>query len=143
MKLDKNCKSAFTLMEAAVTLLVMAMIVNLATLTIKNTQQKAKADFEVKIERIIQDLESKKHDFRLVKVNPDSLILYSKVEKKRYHLSVYAGHSMLRYTPGHMPLMLGVQKVFFHQYGNLIQIKIVANGKKSTSYVFIPPDQKS
>mgnify|MGYP005984452477 FL=1 len=129
------------MMEAVLALMLMFLIVNLAVLSIKNAQKKAKQDFDMKVAEVVQDLESSKHNFELIKVESDRLVLYSKVEKKRYYLGSYTNHDMLRYTPGHMPLILGVQHAYFKKNGNLVQIKLVSNGKKSLSYVFIPPQK--
>ncbi|MBF7103825.1 ComGF family competence protein [Pediococcus pentosaceus] len=143
MKLDKSYKkSGFTLMEAVLAMMIMFLIVNLAVLLIKSAQNKAQQSFDMKITEVVQDLESPKHVFELVEVRSDQLTLYSKTEEKRYYLGSYVNHDMLRYTPGHIPLVLGVQHVFFKKERNLIQIKLVSNGKKSISYVYIPPQKK-
>ena len=143
MNLGKNYKRGFTLAEAILALLIMALIVNLTIMAVKTTRQKAEVDFEDKITEVVQDLEAKRHDFRLKEVRPNRLILYSETQKKRYELECYSRKNMLRYTPGHMPLITGVRSVSFKQVGNLIQIKIRVNGGSHSAYAFIPPAKKA
>ncbi len=118
MNSGKNYKYGFTLAEAILALLIMVLMVNLTIMAVKAT--KHKADFEDKITEVVQDLESKRHDFRLKEVRPNRLILYSEAQKKRYELEYYSQKNMLRYTPGHMPLMPGVRAVSFKRVGNLV-----------------------
>ena len=103
MNSGKNYKYGFTLAEAILALLIMVLMVNLTIMAVKATKHKAEADFEDKITEVVQDLESKRHDFRLKEVRPNRLILYSEAQKKRYELEYYSRKNMLRYTPGHMP----------------------------------------
>lgn len=142
MNSGKNYKYGFTLAEAILALLIMILIVNLTIMAVKATKHKAEADFEDKITEVVQDLESKRHDFRLKEVRPNRLILYSEVQKKRYELEYYSRKNMLRYTPGHMPLMPGVRAVSFKRVGNLVQIKMKVYGGNYSAYAFIPPAEK-
>lgn len=141
MKLGKNFKKrGFTLIEAVIALSILSMVVLLGSLSIETANGEMKRDYENKLETIVQDLESPKHGFKLVGLESDQLKLYSMVEEKTYHLSLY--RNMLRYTPGHMPLMLEIMHVRFSKEGNLIKIEITVRNQKFDALVFIPQKEK-
>ncbi|WP_057804295.1 competence type IV pilus minor pilin ComGF [Pediococcus stilesii] len=141
MKLGKNFKKrGFTLIEAVIALSILSMVVLLGSLSIETANGEMKRDYENKLETIVQDLESPKHGFKLVGLESDQLKLYSMVEEKTYYLGLY--RNMLRYTPGHMPLMLEIAHVRFSKEGNLIKIEITVRNQKFDALVFIPQKEK-
>lgn len=139
MRYEKSYrKSGFTLIESMLGLIVFSMIVSFALMATRISKKEMAKNYDDQVQAIVQDLESAKHGFKLIKVESDRLTLYSVVEEKTYYLSMYENHNMLRYTPGHMPLMLNVQRVWFRKESNLIRIEIMVNGKKIIEHVFIP-----
>ena len=135
---QKYKKAGFTLIEAIIGLLILVMVINISQIMIQSTKQKVNSLSEDKMELIIQDLENTKHNFKLVEVRDDELTLYNQNEKKQYIFSMYKDHKMARYTPGHVPVVQGIDSLNFEKVNKLVKITIQARGKKLSDYAFIP-----
>ena len=135
---QKYKKAGFTLIEAIIGLLILVMVINISQIMIQSTKQKVNSLSEDKLELIIQDLENTKHNFKLVEVKDDELTLYNQNEKKQYIFSMYKNHKMARYTPGHVPVVQGIDSLNFEKVNKLVKITIQVRGKKLSDYAFIP-----
>lgn len=130
-----NEQRGFTLFESMLSLLILSMIISLGMAIFNITGQNNRSNENTEALMFIQELESKKHDFKLISVNETKLKLYSKTEEKTYWLGQYK--NMLRFTPGHMPILSNVQYCHFKLNKGLIKIHLKVNQNSYQSEVYI------
>ncbi|AEV95042.1 ComGF family competence protein [Pediococcus claussenii] len=109
---------------------------------VNSTHRYLERDDSIDLVVLINELESERHSFTLKNCKRDSLVLFSGKENKDYILSSYK--KMLRFTPGHMPLLLGVNSCWFEKEGKFIKIHLNHNGHNYNGKVYLNDyDKKS
>lgn len=128
-------KVAFTLIETIVAFFLVSSMFLIVHPLVNNTHRYLKRDNSIDLIVLINELESERHRFTLKDCKRNSLILFSGKENKDYVLSTYK--KMLRFTPGHMPLLLGVNSCWFEKDGKFIKIHLNHFGHDYSGRVYL------
>ncbi|AMV66306.1 Hypothetical protein ADU72_0357 [Pediococcus damnosus] len=132
-----NKKEGFTLIEVAISLVVLGVIYQLISFSTKLTnisfsQQSNSANLQL----LVGELESEKHDFRFKSNSSTYVYLESNAENKVYKLEKYQDE--LRFSPGYIPLIAHIKAVSFDYKEPFLKLKIdFDNGETKKENVYI------